>query len=195
MSKASSAAERRFDLSARLPDQVFKGPAELAFLFADSALLTAGEGWRLLKACARRFSDDQISAVVVEDMAGVRASTTPVLEIEPESPRELFINWLDQEESESGSPLYVDARVLAFAGVSWQWGVWIDQDRELAVLGAPIHALSTIAASTLPKFSWLPAREVADLLAPSFYPDPVSPELLERLNHAYGKSSLAKPNP
>jgi hypothetical protein len=195
MSGAASIAGRRFDLSARLPDQVFRGSAELGFLFADAALLTAEEGWGLLKACARQFSDEEIFGVVVDDLAESRRTTTPILTIEPASPRELFINWLDQEEVGGQGPLYVDARVLAFCGSTGKWGVWIDQDRELAVLGAPLQSLNGVAASTRPGFSWLTAREAADLLAPSFHPDPVSPELLEQLDKAYGRSSLTGPNP
>jgi hypothetical protein len=195
VSTASSTPEQRFDLSARLPDQVFREPADLGFVFADAALLTATEGWQVLRACARQFADDEIRAVVVEDLSGTTRSTTPALTIEPERPRELLINWLAQTDVESDSPLYVDARVIAFAGSSGKWGIWLDQDRELAILGAPFDSLKAIAASTEPAFSWLPVGEVADLLAPSFYPDPVSPELIERLERAYGRPSSTQPNP
>lgn len=195
MNSALSIAGRRFDLSARLPDQVFRGSAELGFLFADASLLTAEEGWGLLKACARQFGDDEIFAVVVDDLAEARRTTTPILNIEPESPRELFINWLDQEEVGDQGPLYVDARVLAFSGSTGMWGVWIDQDRELAVLGAPADSLKGIAVSTEPAFSWLPVGNVVDLLAPSFHPEPVSSELIACLERAYDRPNLTQPNP
>lgn len=196
MSQAVSVAERRFDLSARLPDQVFREPAELGFAFTDSAVLTAAEGWEILKSCARYFGDDKICGVVVEDLAAeTRVSAPPSLKVEADSTRELYINWLDQEEAGSHSPLYIDARVIAFAGSSGKWGIWIDQDTELAVLGAPASSLASIVASTQAAFPWLPARAVADILAPSFHPEPVSPEMVARLYRAYGESSSALPNP
>ncbi len=188
MTESTVAIGARFEISARLPQQVFKHSSDLGFLFADSALLTAREGWESLKACAKRFGDCEIHSLVVQDLAKVRGSTTASLSIDVDSPRELFINWLDQEEPGIESPLYVDARVVAVSGSSGQWGLWIDQDWELAVLGAPVQSLRAVVASTQLALGWVAARDVSDLLEPSFHPMPVPSAVVDQLRAAYGRS-------
>lgn len=189
MTEPDSIADRRFDLTARLPEQVFRKPEDLAFAFSDSAVLTAPEGWQVLKSCAQHFGDEKICGVVVEGLAAATTSSTvPRLSIAPEATREVYINWLDHEEAGTQSPLYIEARIIAFTGSTGKWGIWIDQDRELAVLGAPIASLALITASSQSAFPWVSSRAVGDILAPSFYPATVPLELLDRLNRTYGDS-------
>ena len=65
-----------------------------------------------------------------------------------------------------------------------------DQDQELAVLGAPRTQLVSVAERQVDGFEWVSASDVADLLAPSFYPEPVSAEFLDRLTGAYADSLI-----
>ncbi|HEY0928370.1 MAG TPA: hypothetical protein VGE27_00510 [Gemmatimonas sp.] len=188
MTRPEKTIHGRFDIAARLPEQVFRRPDELVFAFSDSALLTAFGGWEILKACAQHFKEDRIFAVVVDQVATIgRTRVFPTLSIESEATREIYINWLDEKGSTSAGLLYIDARTVAFSGSSGEWGLWIDQDRELAVLGGPRALLTSIIEKQVDGFVWVPASAVEDLLAPSFFPEPVSVDLLDRLVKAYGR--------
>jgi len=112
------------------------------------------------------------------------------MSLRPEATRELYINWLDERRSNGDGLLYIDARTVAFTGSSEKWGLWIDQDQELAVLGAPRTQLVSVAERQVDGFEWVSASDVADLLAPSFYPEPVSAEFLDRLTGAYADSLI-----
>ncbi len=182
--------ESRFELSARLPDQVFKKVDDLTFAFADAAILTAPEGWDLIKRCTLYFGDEDIYGLVLDNLAHAKESP-PTLCLPSGSTRELFINWLDHEVGAGKIPLYIDARTVALTGSSGAWGLWIEQDRELAILGTS-RAVSSGQTEFAPDaLSWLPVSQVADLLEPAFYPDPVPGTLLDQLMKAYGASTLS----
>lgn len=178
-----------FETTAKLPGQVFRSPAQFGFQFADSASLVTREAWIILCDLAERYGDQQIVGQVVDDLrsdeAGIK--TLPALDLAITASPDLFLAWLRGKGPNRSEPLYVDGRTIAVAGDSGAWGLWVDQDKELAVLGVPRGSLGTIReALAVPGVGpWYEAAEVDQILGPAYYPKQVPLQLVRELRQQY----------
>lgn len=186
--KTNAVIDRRFDRRGRLPGQVFRGSENLGYLLTDSALITAPECWRILTVLARRFGDQAIIADVVEDLWD-RDHCPPLqaFETAANDSSDAFAAWLRVAQGGRTEPLYVDARIIAITGGSGSWGLWFDQDKELAVLGIPLSQLGAVREDLAAEseWPWHQVADVAELLGPAFEPRPVPETLLRELRRSY----------
>ena len=176
----------------RLPGQVFRQPESLGFLLTDSAVVGSRDLEVVLEVLARRYADEEVRGVVRADVeaAHERHNLQPINV--PPGETEGVTEWLRHVAPGRTEPLYVDARVLAFFGQSGLWGLWCDQDRELAVLGMPKLDLGEIRdlLHARADWPWYEAPEVAEIVGPSFYPNPVPDEFIQRVREAYASARL-----
>jgi len=180
---------RRFLPESRLPDQVFVGAHRLGFRFTDSATLTSNDFWSFLTRCAVIANDAEVFGAVIDNARQqVAGSRHRELQLDPSATRECYLDWLDSARAGTELPLSVDARVIAFTGTTASWGVWIEQDRELAVFGGGSMLLEHLERASTADVGWVQSEEIEGLLAPSFYPEPVPRSLLSKLASAYGPS-------
>jgi len=194
MTTLQAAIGNRFERQNRLPGQVFKDPDRLRFLLTDSALITDAECWQILQMLARRFEDRAVVAEVVEDLHEGGASPLAPLVTAANGSGEAFVRWLRQRQDARIEPLYIDARIVAVGGDSAAWGLWFDQDKELAVLGVPSATLDPVrdqlaAVSTWP---WHEASNVAELLGPAFEPQGVPDELVREIKRSYASVRVSE---
>lgn len=176
MTRPEQAVENRFESTARLPQQVFKRADELAFAFTDSALLTALEDGGLegmrsafqrrfhIRSCRPSPFDERVCLSLSSDESQAGGDSRTLHQLAGR-----------KTEQRRWSSVHRCA-YRGFHGIVGEMGLWIDQDQELAVLGAPRTQLVSVAERQVDGFEWVSASDVADLLAPSFYPEPVSAE-------------------
>src|SRR5690349_12406075 len=121
---------------AEFPEQVFRHSDNLAFLLTDNGLLTAASLWDVVQDISARYGDETVSFHVVDSHAsqGAVQQTLPDLRANTSGDGVQLRQWLDLAPSESG-PIYIIARTVAISGSSERWGIWIDQDQEIAILG------------------------------------------------------------
>lgn len=188
MRDLKGATSARFDLGARLPGQVFLSPEELGYQLTDSAVLTEPEFWSILGMLCGQFDDRYVFGRVLDDLrAQAGLGQLPFLELSPDASREDFQTWVRARDPARTEPLYIDGRTIVFCGDTGRWGIWIDQDRELAVLGIPATSLGATreGLAALSDWPWYEAAEIRELLSASFYPDPVPEDVVREIRRAF----------
>lgn len=105
--------------------------------------MATAEMWSVLSNLGRRFGDQRL---VGGDLRGSEAAIEhlPRLDMALPASAPAFLPWLRQIAPGRSEPLYVDARIVAFVGDSLLWGLWVNQDAELAILGLPRVELGTL---------------------------------------------------
>jgi len=189
MNTVSQVVADVFDTRASLPRQVFRRSGELGFQLTDSANLTRPAAWEVFQKLAACFGDQRIVGMVIVDLRSTDESIQPLpfLDLSADAPRERYTEWLRRKGAQRSEPLYVDARTFVVNGGSGAWGLWSDQDRELAVLGVPRRAIGTmrdvLAGEDLGP--WYEAAEVEQVLGPAFHPHAVPAALLREFRRSY----------
>lgn len=193
MTSLHAVINRRFDKRGRLPGQVFRDSESLGFLLTESALITAAECWSIMQTLARRFGDQAVFAEVVDDLRE-QDSRRPLETFESETipSDDAFARWLREPQRTRTEPLYVDARIIAVTGSSGAWGLWFDQDKELAVLGVPATALGAVRDELYAEgdWPWHDASNVAELLGSAFEPQPVPEALVRQIRRSYAPARV-----
>lgn len=190
MRSVHSAIESRFKVGGTLPGQVFRRPEQLGFMLTDNAFLTFPEAGRFLGELESRFGRGALIAAVITDRQepGGQAAPLPVLKLPISGARTGLRAWLDYEATDRTEPLYIYAKEVAITGLSGQWGLWVDQSSELAILGVATSRFKSVRTWFEKAFDWpwSNAAELESMLAPSFDPNEVPAPFLRALQGSYG---------
>ncbi|QYN18886.1 hypothetical protein [Amycolatopsis sp. DSM 110486] len=126
-----------FDLSARLPDQVFRGPKGES-LFGPYDDLIDPEFWTVISALARWHGDARVYLLSVRpgpDESYLRDSNfCPAVSISVEASEEDYWAAIGFDSIGDSAPsIALTTNVMALTGDSGKWGFWAERDPEVAV--------------------------------------------------------------
>ncbi|MFJ2083088.1 hypothetical protein ACIOBK_11130 [Micromonospora chokoriensis] len=135
-----------FDLSARLPAQVFR-EIEGESLFCEFDAVLTPELWPALSAMARWHGDEHVELLVLEPDCDTyylsEYQSYPALSLSVDASEDDYWSLIGHEAARDifGS-IAISANVIAVTGPSRRWGCWGERDPEVAVFrGFPTVAL------------------------------------------------------
>lgn len=134
-----------FDLSARLPGQVFTEIAGDSLFCEFDAVLTP-EFWPALCAMARSHGDEHVELLVLEPACDSyylsMYQTYPALSLSVEASEDEYWALIGHEAASIFGSIAISANVIAVTGPSGRWGCWGERDPEVAVFrGFPTAAV------------------------------------------------------
>ncbi len=180
------AINRAFQHEQRLPRMVFREHVpHFQYRFADSAVVTSEGLGGALATWAAVAGDSEVLGAAVDLLDAPNASAGRWLRSDPGTVDQALQAWLSSTHTETSTPLFILARTLAFTGTSSSWGLWVEQDRELAVLGARPELLEDLLPCAAGLAEWVSADQVRELLSPSYHPDDVPESFTEALLRNY----------
>ncbi|MFI5928894.1 hypothetical protein ACIA3K_23390 [Micromonospora sp. NPDC051543] len=135
-----------FDLSVRLPDQVFR-EIEGESLFGEFDAVLAPDFWPALSAMARWHGDERVELLVLEPDCDTyylsEYGSYPALSLSVEASEDDYWALIGHEAaSDIFGSIAISANVIAVTGPSRRWGCWGERDPEVAVFrGFPTSAV------------------------------------------------------